>query len=236
MGPMGTLDQFYNGTNFQPGAVETSAEFSLHDGSGADAFFDGTGFNYFSGIPFVGTIQDVTFFNSSAASLITVSGISVPVASLQSSVSAHDPQAILTAVNGGDDHVTGSSLSDDKTLTAGAGNDIIHGKGCNDIINGGDGNDKFYGDAGKDTLTGRAGADAFVFVGTFGKDTIIDFTNTGAAGSDKLWITQAMSDEMTVSQTTDHTTSTHLLFGANEVTLTNVHATDVNAHFFHIKA
>ena len=52
---------------------------------------------------------------------------------------------------------TGNELAN--TITGGANNDVLAGKGGNDILNGGAGIDTLYGDGGNDTLNGGAGAD-----------------------------------------------------------------------------
>ncbi|MBB4086383.1 beta strand repeat-containing protein [Sphingomonas carotinifaciens] len=91
---------------------------------------------------------------------------------------------------------TASGRGADDRLTGGAGNDVLIGDGetfatgaigGGDTLDGGAGDDILYGDAvtmaagsrgGADTLTGGTGADRFVFAGSFGRDTITDFTRS----------------------------------------------------------
>jgi Ca2+-binding RTX toxin-like protein len=63
-----------------------------------------------------------------------------------------------------------------------AGANILNGGGGNDQLVGGAGNDRLNGGTGSDTLNGGSGDDRFVFTGTPGSDTIVDFTS----GTDKL--------------------------------------------------
>ncbi|AHD03105.1 calcium-binding protein [Leisingera methylohalidivorans] len=59
------------------------------------------------------------------------------------------------------------------------GNDTLSGKGGNDTIYGGSGRDRINGDGGNDLLFGEGGADRFIFKGSFGDDTVSDFSTGG---------------------------------------------------------
>ena len=75
----------------------------------------------------------------------------------------------LTFIGSGD--FTGTGNVSDNVITGGAGNDTLSG---------GAGNDTLIGGVGNDTMTGGAGNDVFQFLpsgGTFGADTITDFTD-----------------------------------------------------------
>ncbi len=83
----------------------------------------------------------------------------------------------------GNDRLLGNGAAN--MLSAGAGNDLLQGRGGNDRLFGGDGNDTLHGGVGNDVLAGGkgndrliggAGADRFVFAFAAGDfDTVVDF-------------------------------------------------------------
>ncbi|UWQ73418.1 calcium-binding protein [Leisingera sp. M658] len=75
------------------------------------------------------------------------------------------------------DKITGSSTGN--RIMGLGGNDTLSGKGGNDTIFGGGGKDRINGDGGNDLLSGEGGADRFIFKGTFGNDTVSDFSTSG---------------------------------------------------------
>ncbi|MBQ4823681.1 calcium-binding protein [Leisingera sp. HS039] len=75
------------------------------------------------------------------------------------------------------DKITGSSTGN--RIMGLAGNDTLSGKGGSDTIFGGGGKDRINGDGGNDLLSGEGGADRFIFKGTFGDDTVSDFSTAG---------------------------------------------------------
>jgi len=77
----------------------------------------------------------------------------------------------------GDDVMTGGTAA--TQMYGDDGNDTIRGSTGNEFLFGGAGNDKLTGGAGNDSLNGGSGNDTFVFAPNFGKDTIVDFQNTG---------------------------------------------------------
>jgi serralysin len=77
------------------------------------------------------------------------------------------------------ENLTGSAFND--TLTGDGNANIVNGLAGNDVLTGNGGNDTLMGAAGNDTLYGNAGSDSFVFDAGFGRDTIADFTATGAS-------------------------------------------------------
>ena len=108
--------------------------------------------------------------------------------------------------DGGDDTVYGGAGND--WIVGGAGNDTLYGDGGNDRLIGSTGDDDLYGGAGQDAVNGGLGdddlyggadADTFVFNGSFGTDTVHDFTDgeelidlstmAGISGFDDLSIT-----------------------------------------------
>jgi len=75
--------------------------------------------------------------------------------------------------NNGKDELRGGGGND--TLLGGNGKDKLIGGNGDDVLKGGKGKDTLKGGAGDDTLKGGSDADKFVFVNSFGKDTIVDF-------------------------------------------------------------
>ena len=75
---------------------------------------------------------------------------------------------------GGD--ALGDTLTRIENITGSDQNDILRGDGNNNRLSGGRGNDVLVGRAGDDELQGGIGTDKFQFYGTFGADTIEDYT------------------------------------------------------------
>lgn len=73
----------------------------------------------------------------------------------------------------GDDALIGRHGND--TIYGQTGADSLFGGDGADILYGGSGNDRIEGGTGNDRLTGAYNWDIFVFAGTFGNDTILDF-------------------------------------------------------------
>ncbi len=73
--------------------------------------------------------------------------------------------------------ILGSNLAD--SIDAGAGNDIVYGRGGDDIINGRNGDDTLYGDEGNDKISGGNGNDSLY--GGSGNDNL-----SGGEGNDIL--------------------------------------------------
>jgi Ca2+-binding RTX toxin-like protein len=87
------------------------------------------------------------------------------------------------------ENLTGSARND--TLAGDGNANILSGLAGNDVLTGNAGNDTLMGGAGNDTLYGNAGVDSFVFDAGFGKDSIADFTASGAS-HDKINFSTAM--------------------------------------------
>ncbi|WP_158045335.1 calcium-binding protein [Skermanella pratensis] len=109
------------------------------------------------------------------------------------------------------------ATSHDDFLAAGAGDQVLYGKGGDDMISGGDGNDELYGGAGNDLISGGAGLDWMV--GGSGDDvfsdylpdmfgeTIIGFEGAGEAGGDTLeLLLPAPRDRIKITEGADFTT------------------------------
>ena len=74
----------------------------------------------------------------------------------------------------GDDYLYGEDGND--TLLAGDGADWLIGDAGTDVLDGGADNDVLWGGDGDDTITGGTGYDWFWFRGSFGRDTITDYS------------------------------------------------------------
>jgi len=78
----------------------------------------------------------------------------------------------------------------DDTLEGGADNDKLYGGTGDDWLDGGLGSDKLDGGGGNDSLTGGEGVDRFFFLGSFGKDLVIDF-EAGPTKGDRIVLAKA---------------------------------------------
>jgi Ca2+-binding RTX toxin-like protein len=100
------------------------------------------------------------------------------------------------------DSVTLDSDPDaNQRIDAGAGNDIVYGRGGQDELRGGDGDDQLFGGDDDDLLNGGTdddhlqgddGNDIFLFRSNFGHDTITDFV--AGEGSDDIIDTDVFAD------------------------------------------
>lgn len=201
--------------------------------------------NYTADGPQSGTVtgfQYTTYFTIGVPVVMSVSGISISVASLNNWAITDNQAALEAALFGGNDTFNGTAFADsiqgyggDDTINAGdgddtlggdAGNDTLNGEGGNDYIvgwdgndhiNGGDGDDDLNGNNGADTINGGAGNDRF---DSAGLGDVFD----GGDGIDSFW-TEASSANFTVNLTQ---------IGSNAgVTLANG-ATVRNMEIFHI--
>ena len=78
----------------------------------------------------------------------------------------------------GNDIIDETGESELYYINAGGGDDNVTGGLAADFLVGGTGNDRINGREGNDRLIGGAGNDRFIFNGTPGNDTIIDFATT----------------------------------------------------------
>ncbi len=128
----------------------------------------------------------------------------------------------------GEDILSGDRGND--TLIGGADNDTLRGGTGTDFLEGGDGDDLLSGEQGRDLLSGGHGNDIFVLQSHQGKDTIVDFSD----GIDLLGLSNGLNfDNLTIVQN-GLNTSIHDLTNNNATLaiLSNVNATDINAHDF----
>ncbi len=123
-----------------------------------------------------------------------------------------------------------SSTRAQKTVTAGtdtlSGFENLTGSQFNDTLKGNAGNNVISGLGGNDMLTGAGGNDTFVFLPSFGKDTITDFTagpNTGPHDLIAFDHTMFADFDAVLAASAQVGSSTVISFDAqNTVTLVNV--------------
>jgi hypothetical protein len=141
--------------------VENSTEFKATDGT-ITIDIRGSGFAYFSHIPFTGTISSLQV-NYLGPIYYKFAGMSVPVSTLVSDVNSHNYSAALGLFLPGHDTINGS-------------NSTVLG----DYLIDHNGHDRITGGAGNDTMSGGFGNDTFVFRAGFGNDLINKFVANGA--------------------------------------------------------
>jgi Ca2+-binding RTX toxin-like protein len=116
----------------------------------------------------------------------TLAGLKFQVNDLVSGVTRGDQfDVVVLGTSRGEVLNPGELVSTSYYINAGAGNDTVIGAGASDFLVGGLGNDRLEGLAGNDSLLGGMGSDVFVFTGTPGNDTILDFVS----GTDKIDLT-----------------------------------------------
>jgi len=139
--------------------------------------FSGNGFTYGpSGLFTGGTVTSIYISNGAGGEPWGITGMSMPVASLNAYVAAGNTAGFLGAVFAGNDTLNGHNFF--------AFNDYLDGFGGHDKINGGAGNDTLIGGAGNDTLNGQIGDD--VLKGGSGVDNLL-----GGKGNDVFYIESA---------------------------------------------
>ena len=169
LGELGKLTDFVDGNHLVVNPFLANAAQLLLQGDANSAHPDAgvlleanplsNPFTYGGGSVSHGHVTGAIFEDSSVNPLIQVEGLDIDVDVLKQAVAAHQVLSILNAVNGGNDHVIGSSIGDDLTIVPGAGDDSVEGKGGNDQIDGGAGNDTLIGGEGADTISGGDGTD-----------------------------------------------------------------------------
>jgi Ca2+-binding RTX toxin-like protein len=148
--------------------------------------FQGAGFGAFDGgIPTVGTITSIVYLKSGALAL-TVSGISLSMATFFGFLAADNLSGLLNFIFADADTISGSTAYDNlrgyggnDTITGGAGGDAMFGGVGDDVINAGADFDVLHGEDGNDLLQGNAGGDQID--GGAGADTL-----EGGSGQDRL--------------------------------------------------
>lgn len=136
---------------------------------GGNDYFDGTG-GKVNGTVSGGAGNDVYVISDAAIKLSEASGGGTDL--VKSSVS------FTLAAN--IENLTLNGTAGIKATGNAQGN-LLHGNRGANTIDGKAGNDTIWGHGGADILTGGSGSDQFVFATKDGKDTITDFTATGAS-------------------------------------------------------
>jgi VCBS repeat-containing protein len=153
---------------------------------------------------------------------------------------------ILVGGIGGDGKINGVLVeSGNDEIDGGAGDDQIYGDNGNDILRGGTGRDQYAGGAGNDTLHlegdgesdaawGGADSDTFVFLPSFGVDTIKDFLAVGTAGDkiDLRAFTGLTFSNLTIRQVGNNVEITSAAFGTSKIILEVVNAGTLGADDF----
>lgn len=103
-----------------------------------------------------------------------LSSVTFSLASKVENLTLTGNNALNGTGNGLDNIIKGNGAGN--TLNGGLGNDILQGLAGNDTLFGGAGRDKVTGGTGDDRMSGGAANDTFFFAGSFGKDTITDFS------------------------------------------------------------
>lgn len=130
---------------FDVTATNTSSTSMDFIDGGQSINVQGTGFNYFMGVPISGTANSI-FAEGDINGSIT--GLNVAISDV--AANRNDSEALLDLFFGGNDNVKGSSGAD--VLYGFGGKDTIKGNKGNDTINGGEGTDKLSGGKGSDTF------------------------------------------------------------------------------------
>ncbi|MBV5304948.1 MAG: hypothetical protein JZU70_12255, partial [Chlorobium sp.] len=113
----------------------------------------------------------------------------------------------------GDDLLTTGAGAD--VLNGNDGNDVLYAGAGNDVIDAGAGADTIYAETGNDTIEGGTGDDHFVFISSYGTDTVTD-----AGGSDIFDFT-AITSDITVTFGSPDFSDTTLLISSADGTVTH---------------
>jgi Ca2+-binding RTX toxin-like protein len=182
--PVDNFDIFNNGLlDLTVGVVTvaTAGAYRITNGTTFDEF-TGTFVYDIDGHLISGTITG--WRHSTATTGFEVSGLSIDVADFLTQLDTNDTATFLSAVFGGADTMTGTTLGDN--INAYGGDDKVSGLGGDDSLEGGSGKDTLDGGAGGDTLSG--GADNDSLLGGAGDDFLQggvgDDTMAGGVGDD----------------------------------------------------
>ena len=150
--------------------------------------FGGAGFTYASSGPFIGgTITSIYVSTGAGGQPWGITGMSMPVATLNNYVTTGNTIGFLQTVFAGNDTLSGHNFF--------VLNDYLDGFGGHDKISGGAGDDTLRGNVGNDTLDGQSGIDSMD--GGAGNDSYyvddeLDVAaDSGASGIDTLYSTAA---------------------------------------------
>ncbi len=202
LGDLGSPNTFLNPRSLEP-VLATTISLRYEDAQGDGFQIHGTGFAYAGGEPVGGVVDALAVFSAAGDPLVTVTGLSTPLAQLAQVYAVVGLEAAFVLLAEGNDSFVGSRNGD--ILLAANGNDTVKGNAGDDYI---------WGGAGRDVLTGGAGADQFVFARGEGKDKITDFADASMARDDMIILSARQFNAMTVVETV---TGVELRFGTRDV-------------------
>jgi Ca2+-binding RTX toxin-like protein len=152
--------------------------------SGSDRIeFHGSGFGVTASFVATGTVTGILQLSNSQT-VLAISGLSLPLSTLDNWVSFGQDATARTTLFAGADEIVGSAAAD--WLAGYAGNDYIRGGAGADTLDGGAGNDTLDGGEGNDSMAGGLGDDTYVVDSvddivaegpSEGLDTVLSFAN-----------------------------------------------------------
>lgn len=220
LGALGDISTFVGQTALNI-VTSSATTLTLVDSDGDGFTFTGTGLGYGVGGVTGGTFTGLSIFSNGGVALETVTDLSTDAKAFYDLYKLGGIAAGVLSLFGGNDVLTGSSIADK-----------LIGFGGNDTIRGGGGADLIAGSLGRDKLFGQAGADVFLFVAGDGRDTVMDFTDTGARSDDRIGLTQRMYSHMTIEET-DTGLTLHFA-NRDAIVINGWHAADVGLSDFFI--
>lgn len=194
LGDYGTPSDFILDGPLDP-TVMSATELTVVDENGAGVTLIGSGLRYGPFGATQGTISSIVVFDAEGNELVRIDNIHPEVgnaAALSMLVNSQGIDSALLLLASRNDRIDGS-----------ANGDVLVGSGGRDTIRGFDGDDVIGGSVGNDTMTGGNGKDHFIFVRGDGVDTVTDFTDQRGANEDKIGVTRALFNNMTVEDTAD---------------------------------
>ena len=161
----------------------SAANDTMTGGAGADNFVTTGGANSILDFS-AGGVEDTVTISAGSTLTATVTG-DFEAAGQEIDNDATNTSATFILANDVDFNASFSTATTGGITITAANNaaaSVIRGTDQSDIVLGGNGADTITGDAGDDHLNGAGGADTFVFTGSNGSDTILEFVTT----TDKL--------------------------------------------------
>lgn len=148
-------------TTVSGNASQVTSTNTLTFGGTTTLVANGSFSNYNANGPQSGTVTSfayTTYFVQGGAPVtMSVTGVSISVANLNTWAAADNVAALEAALFGGNDTFTGTAFAD--TIDGHGGTDTIRAGDGNDHIAGGSGNDTLNGEGGNDYVNGGDGAD-----------------------------------------------------------------------------
>jgi Ca2+-binding RTX toxin-like protein len=124
-----------------------------------------------------GTIQSLRVTTEDGDPVVAITGLSMNVGIVTADTMSEFATMVIQLAVIGNNKVIGTNESDDLSLYASLGNDMVFGKGGDDMLD---------GSVGKDVLVGGGGEDQFVFSANMSTDKIRDFDADNGDGAQDL--------------------------------------------------